>query len=229
MKRLFCMIICLGLLMSLCSCSLLLVPFSEKKVSVHNELLIPIEEDNSLENEHIVEVIEEETVCARVEFERMYNDQYMEYAVICGYDEYDGLLWEHTTGAYEAAQVDRVCEIGLHNGRYYFSEADTILSMDAGTGEVLWTNDYYIGSITDKAFGDEAIYLCGYFGPDFFAISYDGEILCRIDRFDEDYFWASDIELTGNNAYVYMYGGTEDYDSPVVFSVDLDTYEYELG
>lgn len=65
----------------------------------------------------------------------------------------------------------------------------------------------------------------GQYGPDFYAISYDGKTLSKIQEFDEEYCWASEIEILGDRAAVYMRGGTIDYDTPQIFYVDLRTYD----
>lgn len=67
--------------------------------------------------------------------------------------------------------------------------------------------------------------MCGYYGPDFCAISYDGITLERIEQLDERYFWASEIKLLDNQAAVYLYGGTPNYNIPQIYYIDLDTYE----
>lgn len=75
-----------------------------------------------------------------------------------------------------------------------------------------------------RSTGDAAIYLCGQYGPDFYAVSYTGETLARIEQFDPGYYWASEIELQDGYAAVYLHGGTSNYDDPKIFYVDLRTY-----
>lgn len=113
------------------------------------------------------------------------------------------------------------------NGRYLQNE--TIPSHDSsgcdGSGaDQLWKNSDYAGRKTGAAFGDAAIYLCGQYGPDFYAVSYTGETLARIEQFDPGYYWASEIELQDGYAAVYLHGGTSNYDDPKIFYVDLRTY-----
>lgn len=78
------------------------------------------------------------------------------------------------------------------NGGYLQNE--TIPSHDSsgcdGSGaDQLWKNSDYAGRKTGAAFGDAAIYLCGQYGPDFYAVSYTGETLARIEQFDPGYYW----------------------------------------
>lgn len=150
-------------------------------------------------------------------------------ATITAYDENDNVVWTYETPQYEPTELPRVSEIGKNGSKYYFIQDRTIIALDIQTGAVVWENDDFGGSGTGVALGENAIYLCGQYGPDFYAISYDGNTLVRIEQLDPDYYWASEIELLDRQAAIYLHGGTEDYNIPKVFYVDLETYGVSTG
>lgn len=147
-----------------------------------------------------------------------------EYAVITGYDAAENTVWSFETPRFVMTEMISVVELGQRGDRYYYVENTTVVCLDVQTGTRLWENSDYAGRATGFAFGDSALYLCGQYGPDFFAVSYTGETLARIEQFDPNYYWASEIELRGEQALVYLYGGTPNYDDPMIFCVDLHTY-----
>ena len=147
-----------------------------------------------------------------------------EYAVITGYDAAENTVWSFETPRFGVTEMISVVELGQRGDRYYYVENTTVVCLDVQTGTRLWEISDYAGRATGFAFGDSALYLCGQYGPDFFAVSYTGETLARIEQFDPNYYWASEIELRGEQALVYLYGGTPNYDDPMIFCVDLHTY-----
>lgn len=147
-----------------------------------------------------------------------------EYAVITGYDAAENTVWSFETPRFVMTEMTSVVELGQRDDRYYYVENTTVVCLDVQTGTRLWENSDYAGRATGFAFGDSALYLCGQYGPDFFAVSYTGETLAKIEQFDPNYYWASEIELRGEQALVYLHGGTPNYDDPMIFCVDLHTY-----
>ena len=147
-----------------------------------------------------------------------------EYAVITGYDAAENTVWSFETPRFGVTEMISVVELGQRGDRYYYVENTTVVCLDVQTGTRLWENSDYAGRATGFAFGDSALYLCGQYGPDFFAVSYTGETLARIEQFDPNYYCASEIELRGEQALVYLHGGTPNYDDPMIFCVDLHTY-----
>ncbi len=147
------------------------------------------------------------------------------YAIITAYDENDDVVWIFETPQYEPTELPRVSEIGEKEDKYYFIQDRTVIALDIQTGTIVWENNDFGGSGTGVALGENAIYLCGQYGPDFYAISYDGNTLVRIEQLDPNYYWASEIELLDRQAAIYLHGGTEDYNSPKVFYIDLETYD----
>lgn len=165
----------------------------------------------------------EQSVVERIELTRVPSGV-DEYAVITGYDAAENTVWSFETPRFGVTEMISVVELGQRGDRYYYVENTTVVCLDVQTGTRLWENSDYAGRATGFAFGDSALYLCGQYGPDFFAVSYTGETLARIEQFDPNYYWASEIELRGDQALVYLYGGTPNYDDPMIFCVDLHTY-----
>lgn len=149
-----------------------------------------------------------------------------EYATISAYSDTGDIVWSYETPKYVMTEMTAVVEIGQRGNSYYFVENTSVVCIDVQSGAIQWKNDDYAGRATSFAFGENAIYLCGQYGPDFYAISYDGTSLAKIEQFSPEYYWASKIELLVGVAAVYLYGGTEDYDIPMVYYVDLETFDY---
>ncbi len=162
--------------------------------------------------------------CERVFFEVESNtDNATEYAVIVGYDKDDNQLWKITTKEYYVAQVSHFAEIGLDADRFYYVESGKVVALDANTGKTLWANDDFEGDGMDCVIGDDAIYLTSYFGPQFFAVSFEGETLCRVETFDEDYYWTGSLTLEDGKIVLFVYGGN---DEEAVVEIDIDTFDY---
>lgn len=165
----------------------------------------------------------------KVTFEKKRDNPYVS-AVITAYDKNGGVMWTKQTGKYDL-MLDNVSEMGLHGEMYYYVEDKAVIALDARTGEKLWENKDFGGADALCAMGGNAMYLCGYFGPDFYAISYDGKTLTKIDHFSNDYQWPFKIEISGNQAIVHMRSGPEgdsaDFDFP--FYVDLTNYTFRMG
>lgn len=149
-----------------------------------------------------------------------------EYAIITAYNDVGEVVWKYETPKCIMTEMDAIVELGQRGNRYYFVEDTSVVCIDVESGAVLWKNNDYAGRATGIAFGENAIYLCGQYGPDFYAVSYEGKTLARIQEFNPQYCWASKIELLVGTAAVYLYGGTDDYDKPMVYYVDLGTFSY---
>jgi len=149
-------------------------------------------------------------------------------ATVTGYDKDGGTVWTYKTPPMEDLMLDRVDDIGQKGSAYYFVEDGSVVALDVQTGNVLWRNGDFKGYGSASAMGD-AIYLCGFFGPDFYAISYDGKTLARIEQFHNDYMWAYKIDISGSYAIVHMSGGPNGDGIDQPFHVDLTNYTVKLG
>lgn len=185
---------------------------------------------NANENESL----EDNKAPVAVSFERIIdNDSSKEYAVIEGRDSDDEVVWTYTTQKYIQAEMERVQEIGRYKEQYYLLEGGKIIALDTESGEVLWINGDFSGALlgSEAAYIDEegTIYLCGYHNPDFFVLSSEGETLNRIDRFNEQYYWAAEIfPIDSSTMAVAMENGPEGYkeEDKYLFYVDKETYHF---
>ena len=162
-----------------------------------------------------------------VEFDSDFTDDYKEYAVITATDDSGKILWERETDKYEATELDRVTELGTYEERYYYVEGGTVVALNLSDGSVIWENTEFDGASPEFDYGEDGtLYLCGYYGPDFFAVDSDGNTLKRIQTFDEDYYWACDIICEDDEVIVTLEGGLEETEVDV--AVSLQDYSYRL-
>lgn len=172
----------------------------------------------------LIESILNPATAENVTFERMYEDN-LEYAIIKGVDSEGTKIWEYDTGKYEIATLDSVNEIGISGDRYYFVENGSVICMELQTGNIIWQNSDFQGSVSGYIFNDnEVLFLCGYFGPDFYAIDGNGNTLALIYEFDESYYWPYEITIEGDYAVVKMEGSSNG--EMAEFEVNVNDYTY---
>lgn len=157
-------------------------------------------------------------------FEQQEHDGWQEYAVITARDAGGNTVWSVTTPGYDITELQRVQEIGTFGDLFIYNESGTITAIDVRTGELRWENDQFGGAQISFTSDENAIYLCGYYGPSFYAIAYAGNTLARIEEFDDGCHWASEIEL--KDGYVCVRLAPDDPGAPDhVHYVDPVTYE----
>ncbi|MEE1086927.1 MAG: WG repeat-containing protein [Schaedlerella sp.] len=144
-----------------------------------------------------------------------------EFAIITGFDENHEAIWKYETGKYEAAQLERVSEIGTREDLYYFVEDGTVKAIQIEDGSIAWENSEFDGSGTGFVFGEDGVlYICGYLGPDFFAVDKNGKTLCRIDMLDSDYYWPYEMEYKNRQVIItFEEGSAKGY-------IDVDDFSY---
>ena len=157
--------------------------------------------------------------------------QDVEFAVVTGYDDSENRVWTYVTENYELGQADQVSQILQTEDRYYLCEGGTVVALDLSTGAVLWKNEEFGGSVPRGCLGEDGtLYLCGYWGPDFFAVTPEGETAGSIRCFDEDFYWANHIEMSGDKVAVSLENGPMDLrtEAGFVFLVDPEDLSYDL-
>ena len=154
----------------------------------------------------------------------------VESAVVTGLHEDGNALWTYTTEQFPATELTQTEEIGIHGGLYYLNAGGAVTALDLRTGQPVWQNTGTGASISYAFCEDGTLLVCGYYGPDFHAISPTGETLVNIDSFDSDYWWPTRIEVSGSRAIVTMSMGPDDYheDDYYHFYVDLHDWSYGL-
>ena len=153
----------------------------------------------------------------RVDFNHSYSSA--ENAVITGYDEAGNALWVYNTGSYEVAQLQRIGEIGLNNGLYYFYEDGKVIALNATDGSVAWTNSDFGGAAASSAFGpDGTLYICGYFGPVLTIISPSGATVDKVQDVN-GYMWFCNLSTDGNTVNIGVTRESDMSESTIHFNL----------
>ncbi len=194
------------------------------------------EEESSTEKESTTEeetttqeetTTEKETISVEeIKFEKQYSNDGYEYGIVTAYNKNKETVWTYQTPFFMDTELEQVYEIGRKEERYYLLQNGSVVSLDVSNGAIVWESEDSCGSGGNAILGEKAIYLTGYYGPDFTVVSYEGQIVHQIDSFNSNYYWAYKIELKENEsiALVYMGGGAG---VDIIFEVNLDTWEYE--
>lgn len=225
MKRLLCVMLVLSLL--LCGC--ISDPLQNGKNAATEETAAPTEPaqiPTAVPTEPAqTQPAEPVTVVESVIYEHCYSDP-MEYATLTAYDQNGNIVWTYYSNLYSVGQLDVISDIGRNADRYYIVENGSILAFDMNTGMLLWKNDDFCGSPagTDCAAFDEEgnLYICGFFGPDLFAVDANGKTLCHKDYLNYNYYWACSLTLTETWLTIELDGGPYgDMDTPYTACVNI--------
>lgn len=163
-----------------------------------------------------------------VTYEYLISKEGQEFCVLTGIDPAGNTAWTYISESYDMAQLERLSDIGRFQDRYYFVEDGSVVALEVCTGDVLWINDDFGGgySMEKSAMIDDdgCVYLCGFFGPDFFAVDAAGNTLQKIECLDPDYYWAYRLEQVDQQIEVHLSGGPEgDVGDPgYIVSVEID-------
>lgn len=149
-----------------------------------------------------------------------------EFAVITASDAQGNTIWRHQTGKYpldNSRETNAVSAIGVNESFYYYVEGGTVVCLNVNDGSIQWINPDFGGEValTGASMGSEAIYLAGYNGPDFYAITYRGKSLQTIDTLADGYSHPQNITNDGD----YVYEDLSDANGGTVnFSIYLPNY-----
>ncbi len=155
-----------------------------------------------------------------------------EWAELIGTDSGGQIMWSVQTGRYPRAELDSIGEIGSFNDTYYYVEDGMVVALNMKDGSVKWKNMDFKGAAPaspEACLIDEngTLYLCGYHGPDFFAVNAEGRTLKRIAEFNNNYYWPFEITKPDDNTVaVKMTMGPDQKNH--VFEVNLSDYSYAL-
>lgn len=145
-------------------------------------------------------------------------------------------LWKRIYTTDYRTELTLIQPIGAWRDRYYLNHNGTVVCLSLADGEELWKNDEFggasISGIIDEANG--SVYLCGYYGPDFFACDCEGKTLASLPSVSSDYFWPTDMSWAGPDRLVIHYtGGMDPYTTQSIpYYIDLKdfsaTYETDF-
>ena len=223
MKRFIVLFMALMVMLSLCSCSFLpkfLPDILPDRPGAENSAVVgkpeSSENESGKEEEFDPSAVDLEL---KADFDEASGN---ETASVIAKDKDGKVLWTHNCGSYPAMQLENFTEIGKKGDKYFYSEGGKIVALSCVTGELLWKNSDFDGFAVKHVFGEDAIYLCGYFGPDFFAVSYGGATLKRIATLDNNYWGARDIALEGRKIAV-TFDSSEDGNGGTLY-LNAETY-----
>ena len=158
-----------------------------------------------------------------VDFTRLCDDN-QECVVLTAEDESGNVLWSRQTESYESMQLDAVNELAANGGAYYYVEGGTVVALNLADGAELWRNADFGGSAYGFTFGEDGtLYLCGYMGPDFFAVDAQGNTLAAIDMLDSGLYWPYEMECLGDRIAITFEGSDDAYGDTVLY-VSLEDY-----
>ncbi len=246
MKRIFCMLFAALLCLSLCACDsspapvVIDEPAPEEELQTPDAGIEPSEETTVLDfpveaPEEPAETEAEIQDIAFIRCEAMTDGVLTEYAQITGVGSSGEVLWDYTTNQYESAQMYQTYEIGRTTDRYYFCENGAVVALNPNTGEVLWKNADFNGAPAQdqSCLIDEngTVYLCGYLGPDFFAVDADGNTLGKTATFSQDYWWPYALEKQGDKMAITFEMGPEGAgeEGSYVIHVDLNDFTWSAA
>lgn len=149
-----------------------------------------------------------------------------EFAVITASDDQGNTVWRHQTGKYlldDSQETNEVSAIGVSESFYYYVEGGTVVCLDVNDGSIQWINSDFGGALTSTSafMGSQAIYLGGYNGPDFYAVTYRGKTLQTIDTLEDGFTHPQNITNDGDYVYEDL---TDENGNTVNFTIYLPNY-----
>ena len=139
-----------------------------------------------------------------------------------GQDSGGAAVWARTETTEHRTELTLIEEIGVWEDRYYYSREGTVCCLRLSDGSLLWENDGFggsgISSLIDQRNGN--VYLCGWYGPDFFACSKNGETLSKQDS-SGDFYWPSDMSWRDPDTLVIYWQGGAGLEMALPYYIDL--------
>lgn len=153
-----------------------------------------------------------------------------EKAIIVGLDAEGTPIWTHLSDVkYEMWQSYRIESVGYVNDKYYYTDDNTLVILDAATGNVL-KKVIGFGGVTDGFVDyDGTMYFCCHMGPYFIELSTEGKIIHKIEDVGGTFDWAYEIYRDGDSVYVVFDLGPDPYrQEDYIFEINLKNYTYTL-
>ena len=163
----------------------------------------------------------------RVEMTREDNGSRNEKVCVSGLDASDTTVWEREFATEYRTELTLIEEIGLWQDRYYLNHNGTVVCLNLADGTTKWENDEFhgasISSQIDPRNGN--VYLCGYYGPDFFACDKEGQTLSQYPNAVEGYYWPNGMVFRGEDELIIYYdGGPGTMDIAMPYTVNLKDF-----
>ena len=229
--RLIALLLCLLLLLTACGAKPAgeeSAPVERHTASPQSETPAPTEESAPAPTEE-PEPYTEPPVDAheveRVAFDRR-DDGQAEHVLLTGVAANGEAVWQKEYGTEYRTELTLIEEIGVWQDRYYFNDHGTVVCLRLADGETLWENEGFGGASISSQIDprDGRVYLCGWYGPDFYACSCEGQTLANYRTVAEGFYWPSDMTWAGSDELVVYYRGGAAMEIALPFYVQLSDY-----
>ena len=142
-----------------------------------------------------------------------------------GQDANGTVVWERTETTQHRTELTLIEEIGVWEDRYYYTREGNVCCLRLSDGFLLWENNEFggssISSLIDQRNGN--VYLCGWYGPDFFACGKNGETLCKLNS-SGDFYWPSDMNWYNSDSLVIYWLGGAGLEMALPYYIDLTDF-----
>lgn len=222
------LVLCLACLSAFLVWNYILPQFKEDKQD--SDVMMVNDENEKNDKNSVSKDVNIKESAVKVEL-NSFSENNKEYAVIRGMDNNDAEIWSHTTGYHERTELEQISEIGMYENQYYYCEGGKAVSLSLADGSVLWENNEFGGASAHSAIDNNGtVYMCGYYGPSFFAVDKNGKTLGKIDSFGDEYYWPYEIEIIDDSTVAVTLEHGPDQalseNEGFVFYVDLSDYSF---
>ncbi|MBQ9662638.1 MAG: hypothetical protein IJV40_05755 [Oscillospiraceae bacterium] len=142
-----------------------------------------------------------------------------------GQDSNGAVVWQRTETTQYRTELTLIEEIGTWEDRYYYTREGNVCCLRLSDGTLLWENGAFGGSsisgLIDPRNGN--VYLCGWYGPDFFACDKNGKTLCKYDSAG-DFYWPSDMSWRDPDNLVIYWSGGAGLEMALPYYIDLKVF-----
>lgn len=176
------------------------------------------------------------SVVAAVELVRQ-DEGDAEAVRICGRNAAGETVWQREFRTEYRTELTLIEEIGLWQDRYLFNNNGTVTCLRLKDGETVWENDEFggasISALIDQRNGN--VYLCGWYGPAFFAVDGNGNTLSCYHSLEDDFYWPGEMSWSDANTLEILYHGGPEVgmgeDGRIPYYVDLTDFSisYRMG
>ncbi len=155
-----------------------------------------------------------------------YGDFYEYSTLTCKNRTNGSLMWSKNLDPLPATELTRSQFIGINNGYAYVLHGGTVMLLDPETGAVKKENTDFGGASALWVFSSTGkLYMCGYYGPDFYVIDKDGKTVSRVENIDSRYYWPESMKFSTGNNLVITYGSKEGAEEGE-YAVEFDVTKY---
>ena len=147
---------------------------------------------------------------SKITMDVRYEDCYEYGTLTCKNQTTGAVIWSKKLDPLPATELTRSQYLGLNNGYAYVLHGGKILMLDPETGAVKKENSDFGGASALWIFSSSGkLYMCGFYGPDFYVIDKEGKTVSRVENIDSRYYWPESMKFTTGNNLVITYGSKE--------------------